>query len=113
MLLKDNQNLTMWIGSLVNEAQIHSEVLRQHDDGQDVPAEVIRQTLFQQQSQPTQGQAVTGNGPTVTDADGDDGDHLDFQGGQNPQTGPPDIGSLSFEIVPAKLPRRLRSAKQD
>ena len=113
VLLQDNQSQSLCIASLMKEALAQAEVLREHHVGQHVLAEVIKQTLFQQQSQPTQGQAVTGNGPTVTDADGDDGDHLDFQGGQNPQAGPPDIGSLSFEIVPAKLPRRLRSAKQD
>ena len=90
-----------------------AEVLREHHVGQHVLAEVIKQTLFQQQSQPTQGQAVTENGPTVTDADGDDGDHLDFQGGQNPQAGPPDMSSLQVEIGRAKLPRRLKAAKRD
>ena len=51
----------------------------------------MRQTLFQQSSQPPQGQAVTGNGPIVTDM-GDDDDRLDFQGGQNPHKGPPNGG---------------------
>ena len=105
----------MWIGSLLNEARAQSQVLQEHHVGQHVLAEVIRQTMFQQHhpAQQPQGHTVTGTGPTVTDVDGEDGGHLDFQGGQNPQAGPPDIGSLRFEIVPAKLPRRLKAGKQD
>ena len=64
VLLQDNQNQTMWIASLINEAQAQSEVLREHHVGQHVLAEVIRQTMFQQQqpTQQSQGQIITGDG---------------------------------------------------
>ena len=87
VLIQDNQSQTLWIETLINEEQMQSEILRQHHVGQHVLAEVIRQTMFQQSSQPQQDQAVAGTGPTVTEAD--DGERLDFQGGQNPQAGPP------------------------
>ena len=77
VLIQDSQNQTMWITTLFKEAQTQSQVLREHHDGQHVLAEVIRQTMFQQQSRPQQDQAVTGTRPTVTEAD--DGERLDFQ----------------------------------
>ena len=69
------------IDSLMRESRAQ-EVLRQHEMGQQVLAEVIRMIVVQQtqqQSQPQQGQAIAGTGPTVTEVDDDqDQDRLDF-----------------------------------
>ena len=61
---------------------------------------MVWDTMHQQPTQQSQGQAVTGTGPIVTDV-GDD-DRLDFQGGQNPQTGPPNGGTRQVTTKPPR-----------
>ena len=85
-LIQENENKTVWISSLVRDSHAKTQVLRQHQLGLQVQAEVIKVVANQQQQPPQQGS--TGTSPTVEIND-QDGDHLDFLGGQNPNTGPP------------------------
>ena len=94
VLIQENEKVKLWIGSLTRESQAQ-EVLRQHQLGQQVLAELIKLIVAQQaqqQWQPQQGQAITGSGPTMTVVD-DDEDRLDFPSGHNPHSGPPNSGS--------------------
>ena len=96
-LVEEAEKTKAWVGSLMMESQAQEDVLRQHEIGQKVLAEVIRRIAVQQsqqQSQPTQGQAITGTGPTVTEVDEDqDEDRLDFMGRPNPHKEPPNGGT--------------------
>ena len=89
----------------MRESQAQEDVLRQHEMGQKVLAEVIRRIAVQQEqqkSQPQQGQAITGTVSTVTEFDDDQDNHrLDFLTGPNPHDGPPNGGTGQ---VTAKLP---------
>ena len=44
-LIEDNQKERLWIENLVKESQAHTEVLRQHQMGQQVIAEVIKMMM--------------------------------------------------------------------
>ena len=110
-LSQDNEKNRMWIGDLMRENQAQTEVLRQHEMGQQALAGVIKIMMNNQQQQPHQ-QTVTGSGPTVTEVDDDNG-VLNFTGGPSPQKGPPDIGSLKMTIKPPRAPRRKEGRKQN
>ena len=106
-LVEENEKTKLWVGSLMRESQAQEDVLRQHEMGQQVLAEVIRRIVVQQEQrqpqQPQQGQTISGAGPTVTEVDDDqDGDRLDFLGGPNPHKGPPTGGTGQ---VSSKAPR--------
>ena len=109
MLVVENEKTKAWVGNLMRESQEQEDVLRQHEMGQHVQAEVIRRIVVQQtqqQSQPPQGQAITEAGPTVTELDDDeDPDRLDFLTGPNPHKGPPNGGTGQ---VTSKAPRALK-----
>ena len=110
-LAKDNEKNRAWIGELMRESQAQTQVLRQHEMGQQALAGVIRVMMTQQpQHQPQQ--TVTGSGPTVTEVDDDNG-VLNFTGCPSPQTGPPDIGSLKMTIKPPRAPKRKDDRKQN
>ena len=111
-LSKDNEKNRLWIGELMRETQAQTQVLRQHEMGQQALAGVIKVMMTQQPQQQPQ-QTVTGSGPTVTEVDDDNGDVLNFTGGQSPQTGPPDIGSLTMSIKPPRPPRSKEGRKQN
>ena len=73
-LVDESEKTRAWIGSLTRESQAQEAVLRQHEMGQQVLAEVIKRIAVQQeqqQSQPPQGQAIAGTGQTVTEVDDD------------------------------------------
>ena len=103
-LSKDNEKNRMWIGEMMRENQAQAQVLRQHEMGQQAIAGVIKVMMTRDQQQQPQ-QTVTGSGPIVTEVDDDNGGILDFTGGRSPQTGPPDIGSLTMSIKPPRAPR--------
>ena len=66
---------------MMRESQEQTRVLRQHQLGLQVQAEVIKDIAagrHQQQQQQQQCQTLTTTGPTVTVIDEDDGDRLDF-----------------------------------
>ena len=111
-LVEESEKTKAWVGSLMRESQAQEDVLRQHEMGQQVLAEVIRRIVVQQtqqQSQPQQGQAITGTGPTVTEIDdNDDPERLDFLRGPNPHDGPPNGGTGQ---VSSKGPR-VRKSKE-
>ena len=96
-LVEETEKTKAWVGSLMRESQEQEKVLRQHEMGQRVLAEVIRRITVQQeqqQAQPPQEKTITGPGPTVTEIDDDgDQDRLDFLGGPNPHEGPPNSGT--------------------
>ena len=96
-LVEETEKTKAWVGSLMRESQEQEAVLRQHEMGQRVLAEVIKRIVVQQeqqQSKPPQGQTITGAGPTVTEVDDDhDEDRLDFLGGPNPHEGPHNSGT--------------------
>ena len=95
-LVEEAEKTRAWVGSLMRESQVQEDVLRQHEMGQQVLAEVIKRIAVRhehQQSQP-QGQTIAGAGPTVTEVDDDhDEDRLDCLGGPNPHEGPPNGGT--------------------
>ena len=100
-LIQDNETKRLWIESLARANQEQSEVLREHQMGQQVLAEMIKMIMAgqQQSQQPQPQQAAIGSGPVVSDVDDDqDGERLDFQGGPSQNPTPPDIGSLLREI---------------
>ena len=96
-LIQENANKTVWISSLMRESQEQTRVLRQHQLRLQVQAEVIKAVANQQQH--SQQQGATGTCPTVYEADDQDGDHLDFLGGQNPNTGPPNPGQFGVNQI--------------
>ena len=100
-LVQDNQNKNMRIDSLTRDSQVHAEILRQHQMGQQVIAEVKKCMMTghhqgQQQQQPHQG--VTGTGPVVTEVDDHDGDRLDFSNAPSPNAGPPNDGGFGVQM---------------
>ena len=100
-LIQEDAKKRMWIESLARTNQEQSEVLQEHQIGQQVLAEMIKMIMAgqQQPQQPPPQKAAIGSGPVVTVVDDDqDGERLDFQGGPSPNPTPPDIGSLSMEI---------------
>ena len=98
-LIEENANKTVWISSLVRDSLEKTQVLRQHQLGLQVQAEVIKVVANQQPHQPQQQQGATGSGPTVVEVNEHDGDHLDFLGGQSPNTGPPNPGPFSSSQI--------------
>ena len=85
--------------SLMRENQEQTQVLRQHEMKQQVLAEVIKTVVNQQQEQqPHQG--VPRTGPTISDVDDNDPDRLDFLGGRDPNSGPPDLRVWSLALQP-------------
>ena len=105
-LIADNEKKTAWIGNLMRESKAKTEVLRQHEKGQQVLAGVIKWMANQQQP-PQPQQDVTGKGLVATEIDEEDRAVQDFRSGPVPQTGPPDIGSMSMEIVPLQVPNQV------
>ena len=112
-LIQDNENKTVWIGQLMNSAKEQALILQQHQFGQEVLAGVIKGMMsYQQNQQAPQPQVLRGPGPVVTEIDDDSGTGLDFRGGPNPHTTPPDIGSLSIEIVLPILPNNWQAGQR-
>ena len=113
-LVEENEKKRAWIGTLISEFQAQSQILRRHEMGQQVMAEVIKDMMRQQQQpQQSQGQTVTGSGPTVTDVEDDeDPDHLVFLGGPNPHKGPPNGGTGQLVTKPPRFPKRKVVAKR-
>ena len=97
-LIQENANKTVWISSLMRNSQEQTHILRQHELGLQVQAEVIK-VVANQQQHPPQSQGASRTSPTVTEADDKDGDHLDFLGGQNPNTGPPNPGQFGANQI--------------
>ena len=75
-----------------------THVLRQHQLGLQVQAEVIK-VVATQQPYLQQQQGVARTSPTVVDVNEQDGDHLDFLGDQNPNTGPPNNGQFGAKQI--------------
>ena len=115
-LVEENEKTRTWVGSLMRESQAQEDVLRQHEMGQQVLAEVIRRIVdqqTQQQSQQPQGQARVGAGPTVTEVEDDqDPDHLDFMTGPNPHKGPPNGGTGQATSKAPRAPKQKVIAKR-
>ena len=108
-LIKENENKTAWISSLTRENQEQTQVLRQHELGLQVQAESIKIVVNQQQQQkPQPQQAATRQGPTVSELDNDqDSDRLDFLGGLNPNSGPPNSGPFGAANRVVQVPATL------
>ena len=67
-LIKENENKNVWISSLMRESQEQTQVLRQHQLGLQVQAEVIKTVVNQQKQQkPQPQQKVARTGPTVSE----------------------------------------------
>ena len=114
-LALDNEKKTRWIGSLMKEAQAQAGVLREHQAGQQVLAEMMKRMMAWQHrgQQPPQQQGVPGTHVVVTDVDEDDGTRLDCLGGTNPRGGPPDIGPMQTAIQPPQPPNHTEVASQN
>ena len=63
---------------------------------------MIKAVANQQQGQQQQ-QGVTGTGPTVTEVDDHNGDHLDFSNVPSPNSGPPN--SRGFGVAMSVVPQ--------
>ena len=112
-LAQENEKKTLWIGSLMKEAQAQAGVLREHQAGQQVLAEMMkRMMVWQHRGQPQQ-QGDIGTQVVVTDVDQEDGTHLDFLGGTNPHGGPPDVGPMQMLILPPQQPNNPGMATQN
>ena len=115
-LIKESEQKSLWIGSLTTKFQAQTEVLRQHQLGQQVIAEVIKKIILgqgpQQAQQQPQHQGIAENGPTVTEVDDEDPDRLDFLGGPNPHKGPPNSGSGQMTTKPPRAPKRKAKLKK-
>ena len=98
-LIQENATKTMWISSLMRNSHEQTLVLRQHELGLQVQAEVIKVVANQQPQHPPPSQGAAGTSPTVTEAGDQDGDRLDFLGGQNPNTGPPNPGQFGANQI--------------
>ena len=114
VLAQENEKTKAWVGSLMRETQAQEQVLRQHEMGQQVLAEVIKRMVGQHGHQQSQPQCQVGAGPTVTevDDDGQDPDRLDFLGGPNPHKGPPNGGTRQVTIKPPRTRQRKAMAKR-
>ena len=106
-LIQENQQKSASIASLVNEYQAQTEVLRQHQLGLQVQAEVIKRIINGQHPQQQPQQGVAGTGLTVSEVDDQDRDHRDFQGVQNPNSGPPNNGLFGAVIQFSQVPTNL------
>ena len=115
-LVVETEKSKTWVGSLTRESQAQEDVLRQHEMGQQVLAQVIKRIVVQQEqqhSQPPQGQATVGAGPTVTEVDDDqDSDRLDFMTGPNPHKGPPTGGTGQVSSKGPRVRKQKEIAKR-
>ena len=106
-LAVESEKTKLWVGSMMRESQEQEAVLRQHEMGQQVLAEVIKRIVDQQgqqRSQQPQGQARIGAGPTVTQVEDDqDPDRLDCMTGPNPHKGPPNGGTRQATSKPPRV----------
>ena len=91
----------------MNEYQAQTEVLRQHQLGLQVQAEVIKRIINGQHPQQQPQQGVAGTGLTVSEVDDQDRDHRDFQGVQNPNSVPPNNGLFGAVIQFSQVPTNL------
>ena len=112
-LIRENEEKSLRIASLVKEFQVQSGVLRKQQEGQQVLAEVLKMMMAgrrQEQQQPQQGSTVTG--PTVTEVD-DNGTDPNFPNAPSPNSGPANHGlpfhlkSGTFSAVVATSPFAL------
>ena len=111
-LVQENEQKSLWIGSLVREAEAQTQVLRQHHLGQQVLAEVIKKMARQQPpQQPRQQPTVPSTQPIVTEVD-DDSPSQDFRSGPSPHSRPPD-GQL-WNITPEmpQIPMTMEITKR-
>ena len=110
-LIQENQQKSASIASLVNEYQAQTEVLRQHQLGLQIQAEVIKRIMTGEHPQQQPRQGVTRTGPTVSEADDHDPDHLDFRGVQNPNSGPPNVGPFGAVVQFPQVPTNLETVQ--
>ena len=108
-LIEENEKKTLWIANQMKESQAQREVLRQHEMGQQVLAEMIKWVASRQQQahqqQPYQ-QITACHGPTVTVVDDEDGAHMDFLRGPNPHSDHRTLGPHRWRSNLSKLRAR-------
>ena len=107
--VRDNQNKNLRIENLVREQQAQAEILRQHQMGQEVIAEVMKCMMMagNHQGQQPQPQGVAGTTPIVTDVDDNSGTDPNFPSAPSPQAGPPSGGTLGAGMEPIQVPERM------
>ena len=114
-LISENEKKTLWIAIPTKESQA-PEVLRQHQQGQVALAGMIKWMLNHQQPQQQHQLALqieTVHGPTVTEVDDDDdADRLNFLGGHNPNSGPPNGGMGQTTRKPPRASKREVAVKR-
>ena len=103
-LIKENENKTVWISSLMRESQEQTRVLREHQLGLQVQAEVIKAVANQQQQQR---ETVTGTVPTVTELDDNNEAGKDFRNGKSPHTRPPDASPFGVVSQVPQVPTSM------
>ena len=90
-LVQDSEKKTVWISSLMRDSQEQMQVLRRHEVGLHVQAEVLKSAVNQQAQQR---ETATRTVPTVEEFDDNSETVQNFPNGLSPQAGPP--GRLSF-----------------
>ena len=109
-LIKDNENKSLWIGTLRDAAVVQAQVLQQYQMGQEAIAGVLK--WFMSQPQQPQQQTAHGKGPTVTEVDEERQTGQDFQFGPSPHTRPPDSGAWTVVPEPPHVPRLMEIVVQ-
>ena len=103
-LVRESENNTVWISSVMRETQEQTQVLRQHEVGLQVRAEVLKRVMNQQPQQQQQTAARTG--PTISEVDDDNGTDQNFPSGPSPHAGPPNnfvFGAIEPPQVPSNM----------
>ena len=101
-LIKENENKSLWIATLRNEAVAQAHVLQQHQMGQEAIAGVLKMFM----NQPPQ-HTTSGKGPAVTEVEDESQTGQDFQNGRSPHTRPPDGGSWTVVPGTIQVPDRM------
>ena len=103
--IKDNENKSLWIGTLMDAAVAQAQVLQQYQMGQESIAGVLK--MFMSQPQQPQQQTAPGNGPTVTEVEDESQTGQDFLNGPSPHARPPDGGTWIVVPEPPQVPRHM------
>ena len=102
-LVQDSEKKTVWISSLMRDSQEQMQVLRRHEVGLHVQAEVLKSAVNQQARQR---ETATRTVPTVEELDDNNETVQNFPNGPSPQTGPPNLfpfGMIERPEVPTNM----------
>ena len=108
-VIQDNQDKSLWIGILKNEAQAQAQVIQQHQVKQQVLAEVMKVMINKQQEQE---QAAAVGGRAGSEVEEITATRLDFRTYQNPNATPPGSGLMNLAIEFPQVPGSMEIEEQ-